>query len=392
MATTKHHIYLVCRGTSTDDIIKSINEHFEMEKKSLSKKLWGNIKNNSSNINLSKVTKLGLDEFSPLEEIGIKEMYLCKDNETIKNINEDRLKIYTSLELSSIESGFILSVGKQNGTVITPLPYLSNNKNINKKSLNEFITKFGRKINKSTNAIKYWNTKKVGSFLDIKTPLSINWNNVVNDKNPSNILLKYPMNQNLGEFKKIFENDLLNDYKTVSDVKNKPLPTAVVITDSDFIDKFLRSISQIYNKNYNIERGSVWKIDFDLKLTLDSSADLITKKEFKYIKFEKMYPIEINFLPLKFIDPTTFKFDFNGMSYNLFNARNNIPLNYINGMNFIRLSPEKQEAIKKMINILQNLRSNNTKTRTNKQINSLQETKHYTQDNTEVIQKFSFDS
>jgi hypothetical protein len=363
-----------------------------MEKKSLSKKLWGNIKNNSSNINLSKVTKLGLDEFSPLEEIGIKEMYLCKDNETIKNINEDRLKIYTSLELSSIESGFILSVGKQNGTVITPLPYLSNNKNINKKSLNEFITKFGRKINKSTNAIKYWNTKKVGSFLDIKTPLSINWNNVVNDKNPSNILLKYPMNQNLGEFKKIFENDLLNDYKTVSDVKNKPLPTAVVITDSDFIDKFLRSISQIYNKNYNIERGSVWKIDFDLKLTLDSSADLITKKEFKYIKFEKMYPIEINFLPLKFIDPTTFKFDFNGMSYNLFNARNNIPLNYINGMNFIRLSPEKQEAIKKMINILQNLRSNNTKTRTNKQINSLQETKHYTQDNTEVIQKFSFDS
>jgi hypothetical protein len=80
------------------------------------------------------------------------------------------------------------------------------------------------------------------------------------------------------------------------------------------------------------------------------------------------------------------------MSYNLFNARNNIPLNYINGMNFIRLSPEKQEAIKKMINILQNLRSNNTKTRTNKQIGTVQGTKHYTQDNTEVIQKFSFDS
>jgi hypothetical protein len=355
MTTTikKHYIYFVCRGTSTNDIINSVNTALKKKKESLPFKLWGSSNKTLNNNLLRKETNIKIDEFSPLEEIGIKEIYMAKDNDTIKNIDGERMKIYTSLELSSIESGLILSsIGKENRMIVKPLPYMSTKTNISKNNLRVFMELFGRLISNTTNSIKYWDIKRVNSFLNISNPVTIEWNNVLQNKNSLKSF-------STAKFKELLPKDLLSDHNSINDLNNISLPIGVIVSNEDFIRSLIQNISTRNSKHYEIERGSVWKIELNFIFSFNSSGRII-KKDMKYTNFVKMYPVEQpkdGHYPLKFINPNTFQYDFNGMTYNLFNAKKMIPLNYLKGMNFIRLSNEKKLAVKKIIEIIEKLQS-----------------------------------
>lgn len=338
----KHNIYFVCRGTSTNDILNSVNKLFNEKKKSLSSSFWGvPNKNDKSN----KLTKINLDDFSPLEEIGIQEMYMCKANENIIKHTDPKiepLQIYTSMELSSIESGLILSNGKQIQMTVTPLPYMSNNTNVNNKNLRQFMELFGQTRGLLTNVQNYWKTKKTNSFLNIYSKTTLNWINILNNTN-------YLNSFNYDKFKVLFKDIFLENYK-LKNPNGYKFPVAIIVVDVDFIEKLLKNISRKNSKFFEIERGSVWDIQISINFTFDSAGRII-KKDIKYENFEKVYPRETNYTPLKFVNKTTFTYDFNRQNYTLFNAKNIIPLEFIKRMNFIRLSTDKILALKKAIEI-----------------------------------------
>ncbi len=377
---SSHDIYFVCKGTSSNDIINSVNKTFKEKKQSLMNFFWGKKPNNSNISNKQK--KIELDDFSPLEDIGIKEMYLSKDSDNIiRQTNTNNIHIYTSLDLSAIESALILSQNKINQVhpiTITPLPYMSTDKKINSKNLRAFIDRFGILNRTITNSRLYWDTKK-SHFLNISEihPI-INWNKILdNDKNLTS--------HNIDKFKNIFKESFLENHNNLNDIcvgplpRNKilhgplqrPLKVPIIIADYELISKLLRNISIKDSRLYEIERGSIWKISIDIIFTYNGTN--IIKKDIKYKKFVKKYPTEYNYEPLTFINNKTFNFDHNTMTYTLFNAKNVIPLIFLNGMTFYRLSPEKQLAIKKAIEIAEktNKSSNKSLNKLTNNINSL---------------------
>lgn len=369
--TRRHNIYIVCKGTSTNDIINSVNKTFKEKKQSLMNSFWGK-KVNNTNIS-NKQTKIQLDEFSPLEDIGVKEMYMCKDSDNIiRNINiaTDTMHIYTSLDLSAIESGLILSHGKVVPITLTPLPYMSTEKKVNSKNLRAFIDLFGSLIANTTNSRSYWNSKK-SQFLNIDDQIRplIDWSEILEH---SKNLTSY----NIDKFKSIFKDKFLEGYTTTADIPAQGMRAIapqidfeipVIVADYELIHKLLRNISSKNSKLYEIERGSIWEIEIEIIFT--HSAGRIIKKDIKYKKFVKKYPTEYNHKPLTFINNKTFKFDHNTMSYILFNANNMIPLKFLNGMSFFRLSPEKQLAIQKSVEIslksAENKKNNSTSKKNN---------------------------
>jgi len=368
--TRSHSIYFVCKGTSTNDIINSVNITFKEKKQSLMNSFWGK-KPNNTNIS-NKQTKIELDQFSPLEDIGVKEMYMCKDSDNIiQNVNPDLMHIYTSLDLSAIESALILSQGKMYPITLTPLPYMSTDKKVNSTNLREFIELFGSLIVNTTNSRLYWNLKK-SQFLNIdQIRLLIDWSEVLQH---SKNLTSY----NIDKFKSVFKDNFLEDYTTISHIPAQGMrsivpqiefETPIIVADYELIHKLLRNISSQNSRLYEIERGSIWEIEIDIIFT--HSGGRIIKKDIKYKKFVKKYPIEYNHKPLTFVDKKTFKFDHNTMSYILFNAQNTIPLNFLNGMSFFRLSPVKQLAIQKSVEISLKSVENKKNTSSSKKNNNL---------------------
>ena len=352
-----HSIYFVCKGTSTNDIINSVNKRFKEKKQFLMNSFWGKKSNNTNSSN--KQTKIELDDFSPLEDIGVKEMYMCKDSDNIiKKINlaTNIMHIYTALDLSAIESGLILSQGKILPITITPLPYMSSDKKINSKNLRSFIELFGSLIVNTTNSQYYWESKK-SQFLNIgQIRPRIDWRSILNNN-------KNLTSHNIDKFKSIFKDNFLENYTTIDHIDHINFETPIIVTDYELLYKILRNISNKDIKLYEIERGSIWKVD--IEITFNLSSQRIIKKDIKYKKFTKEYPTEYNHKPLTFVNKTTFKFDHNAMSYILFNAHNDIPLKYLNGMMFFRLSSDKQLAIKKAIEIAEKIDKKNTDKKTN---------------------------
>lgn len=378
--TRTHTIYFVCKGTSTNDIINSVNKTFKEKKHSLMNSFWGK-KPNNTNIS-NKQTKIDLDEFSPLEDIGVKEMYMCKDSDNIiRNINiaTDVMHIYTSIDLSAIESGLILSQGKMFPITLTPLPYMSNEKKVNSKNVRSFIDLFGSLVVNSTNSRLYWNSKK-SPFLNIDQirPL-IDWSEILQH---SKNLTSY----NIDKFKSIFKDNFLENYTTIAHIPAQGMRAIVpqfdfeipiIVADYELIHKLLRNISSKNSRLYEIERGSIWEIQIEIIFSHDGRR--ITKKDIKYKRFIKKYPTEYNYKPLTFVDKKTFKFDHNTISYILFNANNMIPLKFLNGMNFFRLSPEKQLAIQKSVEI------------SLKSVENKNQTSESTKNNNSIVPLFKFD-
>ena len=121
-------IYFICGGTSTNDIIKSINNGIVKETKSFYNLFFSKKENKK---------EIQEDEFAQLDELGVKEMYLCQQNTNVKKIIDNITKphptyIITSLDYSSIESATIL-YNEKSPLEIFPIPNISNNTNIKDK-------------------------------------------------------------------------------------------------------------------------------------------------------------------------------------------------------------------------------------------------------------------
>lgn len=335
-------IYLICEGTSTNDIIKSINEYIP--------------KKTASFFNFSsKDNKIEFEEFPKLEDIGVKELYMCQ--ETNKDLIKEsfikstkKLTIYTSLNYSNIESAFVLMSSFPDNTnhrdvEILPLPYMSNNTNIkNKKILDVFKKKFGKysPLEEKTVVENYWEEKSLNSeFLIIKKfKTLINWKNI-----PQNLEQSGLNTYSFFNFKKIMELLCSNKHKDDAD------SVFIFICNPQLIVDILKLFKKIkYNRNIDIiERSSIWEINIELNVELNRSGSII-KKSAIYERFDKVYPTEYNHGTLKYNG--TYSYNYNDNKFILFNALKFIPINYLVNIVFHRLSNDKRNAVKK---ILQNI-------------------------------------
>lgn len=341
-------IYFVCKGTSTNDIINSINANIGKKPQSFFSMLFTKKKTNENN----NIKKIDEDQFSSLDNIGIKEMYMCQGNEKNKKILKldpaNYPNVYTSLDYDAIESSLVLYKDIPNFTIF-PLPYISSDTNIkSKKSFDIFKKKLGNYIpkNNETTINKYWNTKIINNtFFNIKkiNGFSINWENTLN-KNISSL-----SSYNFSMFKKRLEEICFEQYKTENHIL-VPLNKIVIICNPKLIVDILKLCKAVrYNKkNDIIERSSVWEISVDFKFMHTGPMSIIKKHIMEFKTYDKIYPTEYNHSPLKY-DNNKYSYDYNNNKYPLFNSLENIPLKYIKTMDLDRLSSEKRAMIKKVL-------------------------------------------
>jgi hypothetical protein len=345
-------IYFICGGTSTNDVIKSINNSIIKEKKTFYNIFF------SKNENKKNIPE---DEFSQLDELGIKEIYMCLQNSEVKNIiSLNPTSVMTSLNYSCIESASIL-YNESSSLTIYPIPNISNSTNIkDKKTFDRFKKKFGsyninntRKPTKEfTNISNYWNKKgrNINNYLDIKkTNAFINWDETYK-KDISQLF-----NYSYYKFKKFFHDLCLEKFKLYTDINplstpKKKIDNYVIISESKLIIDILKEVKDIkYKKDIDIiERSSVWEIDLNIDFEYNTTSNIITKKTIKYNRFTKIYPIENNYSPLKYINDE-YEYKYNNITYKLFNSLYDIPINYIKDLYFYRYPKNKQLSIKKIL-------------------------------------------
>lgn len=320
-------IYFICKGTETNDVIDSINGELKKTK--------------SSYVEISK------DNFSKLDEIGIKEMHMCQTNSKINNKLKNIKKIYTALDYGSIESASIMLSNLSKGITITPLPYMSNDKIKDDKQFNIFKKKFGNyttnKKEESTNMEKYWSKKKLNFFLNTsKDSFKIDWKEFY-EKNPSSLLYNnHKFYEILGKICKenIDENDNNND----------DLNVLFFICNHKLLTDILKKCNKSkYNKKIDIiERSSVWEITVDIEYEYISSQNINTNIIFK--KFDKIYPSENNHLSLNYNEYSSlYTYIYNRNKFILFDSNEDIPLQYLKNFSLSRYSKETQKLIKNII-------------------------------------------
>ena len=371
-------IYFICYGTSTNDIINSLNKNIKnTQKKSIFSSFFSK-ENKKENEN--EITKIEQEEFSKLTNIGAKECNMCQENnenyEMFKNILNHKKIIYTSLDYNALESSFIL-FNKFNDLKILPLPYMSNNTNIKtKKTFDIFKKKFGKNNNKNLTMLKdYWNTKNIDSqLLNVKNISSkISWEKVNNE----NLISLNSFN--ITKFKKILENLCLDKYKNLtyydiigSSINNiENMDTLIFVCNPKFIQNILSYTKKTkYNKNQDIiENSSIWEINIEIHFELNPNLKTL-RKNIYYNTFKKIYPIEYNCKPLKYHNNNTFSYKYNNNSFILFNSLETIPIQYLKKIGISSLSLEKRALAKKILNDVEKDKKNNNK-KENKVLNKI---------------------
>lgn len=354
-------IYFICSGTTTNDVINSVNTANIGDKSFL-------------NLLFSKKTELEKDKFSKLTDIGINELYMCQENQKNKNLFIDELaknnNVYTSFDYSSIESAFVL-FNNNHGINIFPLPNMSNETNINNiKEYDIFKKKFG-KYNKvednkvtveKTELKNYWKGKNLNNkFLDIKNiSCEINWPRSLNSISS---LHQY----NFEAFKKNLEKNIFKKYDKYNFKGNiEDIDSFIFVCNPKLIVNMLKLFKRVkYNKNIDIiENSSIWELELDLQFT-DVHSKI--KKEINYVEFTKIYPTEYNYSPLKY-NNNIYSYVFNSKQFVLFDSLSKINIKYLKNFNLKNFSVEKRNIIKKKLNDLNVKKNINVHKNKNKNI------------------------
>jgi hypothetical protein len=367
---TDQKVYLICNGTSTNKVIDSINDNIK-EKRSFFSTFFSK-KNNKNNIK-----KINYEEFPRLENIGIKECYICKESRENLNLFKNELSyknasgynyVFTSLEYNSIESAMILFSDIPD-LVICPLPYMSNKTNIkNIESFDNFKKNFGKYSLNSKREIsklkEYWNQKELNTkFNSIK-----NKDQIIDWLYTSNINRSSLSSYNSSLFQKKFEELLLTKYVNVDDVNDKISNNIFVCNDQMISDilNFKNKDKKKYNilsfqkktpnrlhfdkKKNNIEVTSIWELSVSIEFKINSSNKIIDKKIIYNNNYNKIYPTQFNPGELekkRNIDKYSYSYD--NSDYILFNSVDKIPLKYLKNMNFRSYNDDKKNIIQKII-------------------------------------------
>lgn len=349
-------IYFICKGTSTNDIIDSvnnINNSKDIINNSKSKGFFEKLLNKiTDKNNIKKNINIKKEQFSKLDEIGIKEMLLCQNNN--KKLLNSIDKIYTSLEVNCIESSSILFkdviLPTKSSVRIYPIPHIPDNSMIKddtdlynlKKIFGEY-TIIKKPIKNETLITNYWNNKNINdNFTEIKNLNQIlDWGNIIDMKS---LLNKYIYNN----FKKIFHikcAELLLSYSK----KEKPKNIAFICNNillNDILSKF-KKIKFCKEKDI-IERSSIWEIIIDGKIIYNSGSSIITKKEFIYTRFNKIYPTKKH-KNLNNSNDLVYSYTFNNNKFILFNSLNDISLEYLKKMSFKRFISTNKKMIRDIL-------------------------------------------
>jgi len=370
---TNQKIYLICNGTSTNNIIDSINDNIKV-KKSFFNTFF------SKKTNQNNIKKINYEEFPRLDNIGIKECHICKENSKNSDLfkkvlnyknnnNDDHYYIYTSLEYNSIETAMILFNNIPN-IIIFPLPYMSDKTNIkNKESFDVFKKKFGNYVKINQNEISklkdYWLSKDINNnFINIKNnDEMIDWEYTLNIS--KNSLSSY----NFLSFKKNVESLLTNKYITVDDI-NTPISNNIFVCNNKIISDMLSLFKSIrFNKKKNnIEVTSIWELSVDIEFKFNINNKIISKS-IKYAYYNKIYPTEYNHERLiKNRNSEKYSYNYNDAEFLLFNSNDKIQLKYLKNMTFRSNNDEKQNIIEKIM-IQKNKNKENNKKKSNKKNN-----------------------
>lgn len=349
-------VYFVCYGTSVNKIIQSLPETTN-KKTSFFTSLF---KKKSDN-NIEEIKE---EEFSILDKIGIKEAYMCQENENNKTLFDKFNEVYTSLDFNAIETSLLLFDSSKKMKIL-PLPYMSKETNIkNNKKFNEFKLEFGKytniKNNKSTNSTNYWKVKKIeNDFIDKKKiSATIEWNKI-NTKDSSSL-----SSFNFQKFKSEFQNLILNKYVYTSIYD--PIDDLIFVCNPSLIAEFLKMFKKVRFdvKKDVIENTSIWEINLNIEFHIDNRGYFVKdKSKIIYDSYQKYYPTKYNHEPLKLLN-NNYSYTYDDYKYILFNSLQKIPLKYIKTLNLDYINTAKKNLIKKIIN--KNENKNKAKTNNNK--------------------------
>ncbi len=373
---SKKNLYLICSGTTKNDIIDSINNNYnKYNKKSifnffLSK---GNDKKKSN----SSAKSLNKSKTSILDVIGIKELYLCQENNKNKKFLNDTGNIYSSLDYSTIESTFVLFESFKN-TTIYPLPYMANNTNLTADSLNRMKRSIGDyDIDNNTTEVKnYWNGKMENRDIGSNLSAIKNFISTINWKFPTEIIKtnKSSINTyNFKNFERILHTIILNESPYED--------TFIFVVNSDLLVDMLKSVKSFkYNKKEDIiERSSVWNFTLDV----DLNNNRVT-----YTDVIKSYPTEYNYEPLK-RNRDTYQYSMFDKNFILFNSRTLIPLQYLKNMSFKSFSNNQKNTIKSIL--FKKKEKSNNKNNVNKN-NSNNMNNNKNKKNSTTVKKYTFEN
>lgn len=300
-------IFFICSGTSCNDYISSLNDII------------------SKNKTLFKTSdKIKLLEINRLNSNGVKEMYTAQQNPIfMSKLLTDNSVVFTELDYDTIESSLVLYHTKLN-QIIYPIPIILDK--VDKKKYIPLIKNlFGKNPDETK---KYWKEKNLNNnFFNVKEKVPfIDWKYIQE---------KTTVNQyNLSELKKFI---LSAFYSSLYDGKN-----IVLIVRPSIISAILKECSETkyIPEIHTLERSSVWEIEVRKENT-----------ELNFKKYDKIYPTEFNYAPLKKRD-ILYQYQFNNNQYNLICFPNLIPQSSIENMALTRIPSKDKSDITKIISKL----------------------------------------
>ncbi len=338
-------LILVCAGTSCNDIVNSLQKSSKEGKSVLS------FYQTFYKGNLKKET------MPHLEEIGIKQMHNCRNNDYIKKLiksNEMIPSIYSTYQLRTIESAMILGSQIASKVNICPLPGLGRNTGV---SSTDSFKKLKSIFPPKNIAKKYWNGMKLNkSFTNIigSAPAV--------DFTPGEkfgVTSSYSFSSSLSALRKL----MTEAVRSNPDLEQRNM---IVVCEDDFIKDFLnyyyksRSLLMTTKGSEPIEYSSAWKFDFRIQLKKDS---YFSSNKANIDSFNKIYPTPYNYSPLKYEYPDKYTFSFFDKVYPLFKTNELIPVYYIKFMHLTMCM--EREKIK-----IQSQKMNKSRTHTSKKNNS----------------------
>ena len=283
------------------------------------------------------------------------------------DLNVRRINIY-SLDLNSIETSFILFNIYE--TSINLLPYMSDQTNIkNDDSYNKFknILVNSKEIGNDTTTLKnYWNSQKLSNnFLSIK-----NVNCFLNWKYINNIRKNELNTYRLEKFQKILI-DIIKEKNNINEF-------IIICNPKMIFDLLSKSIKKI--KINSIENTSIWKLNIEI------NKKNLTRIIFK--DYDKIYPTNYNPVNKKIFGKNdNLSYEYDGNKFKLFDGLKNIPLNYLEKLEFKRFSSEKRKEISQILNIKKNNKKINNKTNNktnNKEYNKINKKNKKIKTNNEI--------
>ena len=310
-------IYLICAGTTNNDIIQSVNEcivNKSSKKENLSLFSFFTGSNASNNISVERISKL--------EKIGVQELLVCKEhNKDI--LNNKNVNIFTSMDYHCIESALILFSDVPE--IIYPIPNIGITKI---KNVASFKNYFGLKRN-TTKKINYRDYNLVNPIQSI-----LNW---------EYITMTQLNGYNYNAFK--------NNFSTFMIKYSFHTSTNIIVCTSKFIlDMIKKCTKRQYNKEEDIiYKSSIWRID-------------IIDENMKIDYFERIYPIKqkMNYI-------------LDNEKFTLFEENKKIPCTYIKNMHrmtFSTLTSNKQHKLREKIKeIITSMYNHSTKKNINKNHN-----------------------